>query len=76
MRQMGRKEDTRRDSAWLAKVAAREHVSTALLRKHLGEGKVVVLRSNRRSIVPLAVGATWRANWRSCGQRWRSARTR
>ena len=56
MRQMGRKEDTRRDSAWLAKVAAREHVSTALLRKHLGEGKVVVLRSNRRSIVPLAVG--------------------
>ena len=56
MRQMGRKEDTRRDSAWLAKVAAREHVSPALLRKHLGEGKVVVLRSKRRSIVPLAVG--------------------
>lgn len=41
---------------WLAKVAARERVSPALLEKHFSEGKVAVLCSKRRSIVPLAVG--------------------
>ena len=42
--------------SWLAKVAARERVSPALLEKHFTEGKVAVLCSKRRSIVPLAVG--------------------
>jgi phosphomethylpyrimidine synthase len=42
--------------AWLAKVAAREHVSPALLEKHFTEGKVAVLCSKHRDIVPLAVG--------------------
>jgi phosphomethylpyrimidine synthase len=41
---------------WLAKVAAREHVSPALLEKHFTEGKVAVLCSKRRDITPLAVG--------------------
>jgi phosphomethylpyrimidine synthase len=41
---------------WLTKVAAREHVSPTLLEKHLSEGKVAVLCSKRRSILPLAVG--------------------
>ena len=41
---------------WLAKVAARERVSPALLEKHFSEGKVAVLCSRRRSIMPLAVG--------------------
>jgi phosphomethylpyrimidine synthase len=41
---------------WLAKVAAREHVSPALLEKHFAEGRVAVLRSKRRDIEPLAVG--------------------
>ena len=42
--------------SWLAKVAARERVSPALLEKYFTEGKVAVLCSKRRSIVPLAVG--------------------
>jgi phosphomethylpyrimidine synthase len=46
----------RRRQAWLAKVAAREHVSPDLLEKHFSEGKVAVLCSRRRNITPLAVG--------------------
>ena len=42
--------------AWLAKVAAREHVSPGLLEKYFVEGKVAVLCSKRRDITPLAVG--------------------
>ncbi len=46
----------RQGTGGLASVAAREHVSPALLEKHLASGKVVVLCSKRRSIMPLAVG--------------------
>ena len=45
-----------RRPAWLARVAARERVSPALLEKYFSEGKVAVLGSKRRSIQPLAVG--------------------
>ena len=41
---------------WLAKVAAREHVSPGLLEKNYAAGRVAVLRSRHRRITPLAVG--------------------
>ena len=47
---------TGRRPAWLAEVAAREHVSPELLEKNISEGKVVLLRSRRRNTMPLAVG--------------------
>jgi len=40
----------------LARVAAREHVTPAILAQHIDAGRVVLLCSKRRSIVPLAVG--------------------
>ncbi len=45
-----------RRPAWLAEVAAREHVSPELLAKNLAGGKVAVLCSRHRRIAPLAVG--------------------
>lgn len=41
---------------WLARVAARERVSPAVVAKHLSDGRIVVLCSNHREIAPLAVG--------------------
>jgi len=55
MSRAGRKRTGERP-AWLAKVAARERVSPALLERHFIEGKVAVLCSKRRDITPLAVG--------------------
>ena len=51
-----RGKQTRGRPAWLAKVAAREHVSPALLERRFNEGKVVLLCSKHREITPLAVG--------------------
>jgi phosphomethylpyrimidine synthase len=50
------RQEARGKPEWLAKVAAREHVSPALLAKRFAEGKVAVLCSKRRDIMPLAVG--------------------
>jgi phosphomethylpyrimidine synthase len=47
---------TRTKPAWLAKVAAREHVSPELLEKNLSDGKIAVLRSRHRDVTPLTVG--------------------
>jgi phosphomethylpyrimidine synthase len=45
-----------RKPAWLAKVAAREHVSPDQLAKDFAAGRVVALCSRHRRIIPLAVG--------------------